>query len=975
MPPPRAILTILLLGAMSVHAQTALPQGAWVNLASDGRLLYTRDALGNRVLDFGDCGYKAGREPIPVVPVKVTLTPDSNTTDDTARIQAAIDQIEALTPDANGLRGAVLLTAGEYQVASQLNINASGVVLRGEGASDMGTRLRATTASQYTLVSIAGSGSRSTVGGTTHNITDKYVPVGSRSFSVDSTSGLAVGNTVVVFRPSTQAWIDALGMNQLANPWQPGDRDVSAERVITRIEGTRIFIDAPITTAIEAQFGGGQIYKYSWSGRIQQCGVEDLKGISNYNGSNDDESHAWIFISVEKAQDSWVRNVVSQYFGDACVSLQSGAKWVSVLDSQCIDPVSQITGGRRYAFNLDDAHLCLVRGCYTRDDRHQYVTGSGTTGPHAFVSSTSDAAHSDAGPHHRWASGILWDRIDVNGNSLNVQNRGNLGTGHGWAGGNCVVWNSSANSFVVQNPPTARNWLIGSIGTINSGSVYVGPHDPGTYDNSGSSGTNVFPSSLWGNQRDDSQDAPSLQVREYGAGDFDSFTADAGETTPVDSGWQTNVAGQGTTAGFDELTAARWRPWTHTFTLTAGDTILSATLWVSLRATGSTTSDRIYFDSLATSQPLTDFAASISSTGSTVIRIDLASYLSLLADGKLNLAVKQNVAVDWSCLELRIAPAPGGATQTLTLAPEADATVRGGTFATTNFGSDATLTTKEDSSATFARHALLRWDLSGVTGKVRHAKVRLIPVGVGESDLENAAAITTTDTWTESGVNWNNQPAAGTRFVSWNPQANAPVEFNVTTDVLAALAGDGKLSVQLFSVRDVGGPGNTDYASKENATVANRPQLIITVNVTATPSQQWRLQYFGIADDTGNAADLFDFDNDGFANLLERALGGNPTTTTAALIQAGVVNNKLTINFTRSTANTDLTLTVQGADTPDGPWTDLARSIVGAAFVIASGATVNESGTGATRAVQAGDLYATNDLAHPRRFMRVQVQR
>src|SRR6186997_3072715 len=99
--PPRAVLALVLLSATSMRAQTAPPQGAWVNLASDGRLLYTRDALGNRVLDFGDCGYKAGREPIPVVPVKVTLTPDSNTTDDTARIQAAIDQVEALTPDAN----------------------------------------------------------------------------------------------------------------------------------------------------------------------------------------------------------------------------------------------------------------------------------------------------------------------------------------------------------------------------------------------------------------------------------------------------------------------------------------------------------------------------------------------------------------------------------------------------------------------------------------------------------------------------------------------------------------------------------------------------------------------------------------------------------------------------------------------------------------------------------------------------------
>lgn len=805
----------------AIVAQAAPPQGTWVNLAADGRLLYSRDALGNRVPDFGDCGYEAGRTAIPEAPVKVTLDPADG--DDCARIQAAIDQVAAMPMDASGIRGAVLLTAGEYRLSSTLKLHASGVVLRGAGASDTGTRLRATDPRQYTLVQIGGGGSRSTLSNTTRNITDKYVPVGSRSFNVENTGNLAVGQSIVVFRPCTQAWINALGMDKLDNPWTPGQRDISAERVITRIEGTRVFIDAPITTAIDTTYGGGKIYRYTWSGRIQNAGIEDIKGISSYDPSiSNDEKHGWVFIGISAAENSWVRRVVSQHFGYACVSVTTGGRQISILDSQSLDPISAPTGGRRYAFSIDGATQCLVWNCHTRNDRHQYVTGSDTPGPHAFVSSTSDTALNDAGPHHRWGSALLYDRITCKGGDINLRNRANLGSGHGWAGGNCVVWNCKAKTYIIQNPPTAKNWLIGSVGTV-SGSA-------GTYD---ADGANVFPSTLWGNQRQDLQARPGLQIREYVAGDFDQFTADAGETAPVDAAWQSQVAAQGTTMGFDTLQAGRWVPWTHSFSLAAGESIASATLWISMRGTAANAENgRLYIDDPANSKLLSTYAASIPTTGSTVLRIDLADELARLADGKLNLAVQNHAAVDWSMLELRVAPASTG-TSTLSLSAEADATIRAGASAAVNAGGDTMLTVKEAAGADDDRRALLRWDLSGISGKVLHAKIRLIPVAVDATDLENGATVCTSNTWTENAVTWNNQPAAPARLATWWPRQNQPVEFTVTTDVLAAMARDRKLSVQLFSARESGG---TSYASREDANPARRPQLILLTD--ARPSSR-----------------------------------------------------------------------------------------------------------------------------------------
>jgi uncharacterized delta-60 repeat protein len=43
------------------------------------------------------------------------------------------------------------------------------------------------------------------------------------------------------------------------------------------------------------------------------------------------------------------------------------------------------------------------------------------------------------------------------------------------------------------------------------------------------------------------------------------------------------------------------------------------------------------------------------------------------------------------------------------------------------------------------------------------------------------------------------------------------------------------------------------------------------------PQESWRLQYFGITTNTGNAADTFDFDLDGLPNLAEYAFGLIPT--------------------------------------------------------------------------------------------------
>ncbi len=822
-------------------------QGSWVNLADDGRLLYKRDDLGNRIPDFTACGYKAGKEGIPYVPTRVVVKPGDG--DDRALIQAAIDRVAAMTPDADGFRGAVLLAAGEYQVSSPLLIATSGVVLRGVGESETeGTRLKSTDRSgvylsnQTILLQIQGSGS-TTGTSTVQAITSPYVPSGSNSFEVASVSGFSVGSEVRVFRPCTTGWITAIGMDQLSpndngtdNRWYAGMRDLYWHRTIQRIEGNRIFLDAPITTAIDQTYGGGTVQKYTFAGRIEKCGVEDIRGLSSYDetkrdsaGNYIDEAHAWNFIQIGAAQNCWVRRVTSRYFAYSCVSLQKGAKWVSVLNCQSLDPVSVVDGGRRYAFNIDDCELSLVKDCTNDSDRHQFVTHSNTSGPNAFVNGTSTRALSECGPHHEWANGILWDRIIVSGSlaTFAIRNRGDQGSGHGWAAANSLAWNCEAPEFDVENPPTAKNWMIGCVGTIDTSNLQAVPANPdfGTYD---SNGATVFPVSLLGRQRQDTLGTPGSQIREYVVGDFDGCTpsGSTGDSASVDSTWLSAITTLSSSqiGTMDDTRTGKWIPWTHNFTLDSGDTILSATLWVGLRSTGTGwTDDVIYLDSPSQPVSLSSLGAALSGTSTSVVRLDLGPYLANLSDGKLNLALSGDTALDWSMLELRVASSSVSSGSLTTLTPEADSTVDAAN-PTENSGTSVSLATLANSKTSY-----LRWNLQGVSGKITRARVRLVPSSVGATAIENYAALAGNG-WEENTIQYANQPVANGPMVSWKVQIGQAVEFDVTREAQEALTADGKLSLQIGSARSIGSSGTATYASREGG----QPQLILTTSAGNT---------------------------------------------------------------------------------------------------------------------------------------------
>jgi hypothetical protein len=87
--------------------------------------------------------------------------------------------------------------------------------------------------------------------------------------------------------------------------------------------------------------------------------------------------------------------------------------------------------------------------------------------------------------------------------------------------------------------------------------------------------------------------------------------------------------------------------------------------------------------------------------------------------------------------------------------------------------------------------------------------------------------------------------------------------------------------------------------------------------------ESWRQTYFGTTSNSGNAADGFDFDRDGLANLLEWATNLNPTTssTSPAVLAPNGAGLEFTYPRSVTALNAGAVFNVEWSDTlPGGSW-------------------------------------------------------
>jgi hypothetical protein len=453
-------------------------------------------------MDFSYAGYMGGGVALPDVPVRKTVRP-SGGADDTGIIQAAIDEV-AKMPLKDGFRGAVLLEAGTFPCDRTLTIEQSGVVLRGNGANGGQMSTIKMTGTPHLAIAVRAPGGRpdrnaEEQGGARTSIADAYVPSGAMSFNVASAAGLAVGDTIEIRRPVTAAWVKFMGMDDLVRDGKPQTwikvgNVTTAERRIAAIDGNRVTVDVPLSDSSDARYlnpPGTAVVKVRPANRVSQVGLESLHIECPPQSINHTEAH---FQALRlNGEDCWVRDLVSD---ETMNSVAVGGRRIT-LQRVTVNRKALHQGSSKPAEFAPNGTQVLLDRCAVHADNVWYAaTGAGISGPIVMLNCTF-TGNGRAESHQRWSTGMLYDNCSAEGGGLEFRNRGSMGSGHGWTMGWGVVWNCRAKDYIVQNPPGAINWLIGSVGENKPAPrpFGQGPMLPGgTVD---SPGEQVAPQSLY----------------------------------------------------------------------------------------------------------------------------------------------------------------------------------------------------------------------------------------------------------------------------------------------------------------------------------------------------------------------------------------------------------------------------------------------------------------------------------------------
>ena len=426
-------------------------------IAKSGELKYP--------IDFSCAGFGGGGNMIPQVKVVLLVKPSGE--DDTKQLQSAIDYIGTLPLDTNGFRGALLLYEGQFKISGQLHLDKSGVVIYGSSKTKK-TELIAMGNDRRTLIEIkpkvASKLGHSVV------ITDSIVPAGSKIFTVQNLDDFAVGDNIVINRPSTREWISDIGMDKKEGTfgdrrglkWPAGSKNLVWDRVITSIDPIQkqITIDAPITTSLESIYGGGTIQKVIQDERIHCVGIENLELKSEYDLNNkQDEEHSWMAIAIDNAYDCWINGIIARQFVSSLVYVGHHGKRISILNCQSEEPVSEVAGVRRQSFWVEGQQV-MVQNCTADSGMNDFAIGLCAGGPNVFFNCTASNALGASGASESWSSGTLYENVKIEGSGLRLSYDFERAQGGGWTAVNSVVWNCSAEDIAVSGPYCAPNIVV-----------------------------------------------------------------------------------------------------------------------------------------------------------------------------------------------------------------------------------------------------------------------------------------------------------------------------------------------------------------------------------------------------------------------------------------------------------------------------------------------------------------------------------
>jgi endonuclease/exonuclease/phosphatase family metal-dependent hydrolase len=189
--------------------------------------------------------------------------------------------------------------------------------------------------------------------------------------------------------------------------------------------------------------------------------------------------------------------------------------------------------------------------------------------------------------------------------------------------------------------------------------------------------------------------------------------------------------------------------------------------------------------------------------------------------------------------------------QTVTLTQANATTLRGGSYASTNFSNDPVIETRASSDATYVRRGLLKFDTDTTIpagSSIASAKLTITVASGSNSESRQLSAYSVTNSYDEAAATWNSRKsgirwsrAGGDLGQKYDTQtiygtAGSKVTFDVTDLVQAVVKQSGTRYTRIMLV-DGGGSSQGSYKaiySEDSSNTAYRPKLTVTLGGSAS---------------------------------------------------------------------------------------------------------------------------------------------
>ena len=131
--------------------------------------------------------------------------------------------------------------------------------------------------------------------------------------------------------------------------------------------------------------------------------------VSDYNKQYPkDEDHAWVGVSIENAENCWVRRVNFKHFSGSAVIVQQLARFTHITVEDCIsrEPISEVGGMRRVPSSHWDN--CACSNVVIPNREYTIFAGYAAAGPNAFVQCDTKESLGFSGSIDAWACGFAF---------------------------------------------------------------------------------------------------------------------------------------------------------------------------------------------------------------------------------------------------------------------------------------------------------------------------------------------------------------------------------------------------------------------------------------------------------------------------------------------------------------------------------------------------------------------------------------